>query len=83
MTERIRILVVDDHHVVRQGLVALLNIMPSIEVVGEAEDGLEAIELYRSSASGHNVDGPAAPKTWRRRCHPKIRAEIPLQDLSY
>jgi DNA-binding NarL/FixJ family response regulator len=48
MAERIRILIVDDHHVVRQGLVALLNIMPDIEVVGEASDGLQAIELYRT-----------------------------------
>jgi DNA-binding NarL/FixJ family response regulator len=48
MGERIRILVVDDHHVVRQGLVALLSIMPEIEVVGEAGDGLEAIRLHQS-----------------------------------
>jgi DNA-binding NarL/FixJ family response regulator len=48
MPEPIRILVVDDHHVVRQGLVALLNIMPEIEVVGEASDGIQAIELYRT-----------------------------------
>jgi DNA-binding NarL/FixJ family response regulator len=48
MPERIRILVVDDHHVVRQGLVALLNIIPNIEVVGEASDGLQAIDLYRT-----------------------------------
>jgi DNA-binding NarL/FixJ family response regulator len=48
MSDRIRILVVDDHHVVRQGLVALLNIMPDVEVVGEASDGLQAIELYGS-----------------------------------
>jgi two-component system NarL family response regulator len=47
MPEAIRILVVDDHHVVRQGLVALLNIMPGIEVVGQAADGAEAIRLYR------------------------------------
>jgi DNA-binding NarL/FixJ family response regulator len=47
MPERIRILVVDDHHVVRQGLVALLNIIPDIEVVGEASDGLQAIDLHK------------------------------------
>lgn len=46
MSERIRILVVDDHHVVRQGLVALLNIMPGIEIVGQAADGAEAIHRY-------------------------------------
>jgi len=48
MPERIRILVVDDHHVVRQGLVALLGIMPDIEVVGEASNGLEAIDQHRA-----------------------------------
>ncbi|HEY2038249.1 MAG TPA: response regulator transcription factor [Edaphobacter sp.] len=48
MADPIRILIVDDHHVVRQGLVALLNIMPEIEVVGQAADGAEAIRLYRS-----------------------------------
>src|ERR1700761_5036054 len=48
MPERIRILVVDDHHVVRQGLVALLNIVPDLEVVGEASDGLQAIELHKT-----------------------------------
>jgi DNA-binding NarL/FixJ family response regulator len=47
MTDRIRIMVVDDHHVVRQGLVALLKVMPEIEVVGEASDGLQSIELHR------------------------------------
>jgi two-component system NarL family response regulator len=46
MPEAIRILVVEDHHVVRQGLVALLNIMPGIEIVGQAADGAEAIRLY-------------------------------------
>jgi len=48
MADPIRILVVDDHHVVRQGLVALLNITSEIEVVGQAAEGVEAIRLYRS-----------------------------------
>ena len=48
MSERIRILVVEDHHIVRQGLVALLRIMPHIDVVGEAGDGLEAISLHQA-----------------------------------
>ena len=38
--ENIRVLVVEDHHVVRQGLVALLNVVDGIEVVGEAADGV-------------------------------------------
>src|SRR5437868_15220515 len=48
MADRIRTLVVDDHHVVRQGLVALRKVMPEIEIVGEASDGLQAVELHRS-----------------------------------
>ena len=40
-------LVVEDHHVVRQGLVALLNVVEGLEVVGEAADGVEAIGQFR------------------------------------
>ncbi len=47
MADRIRTMVVEDHHVVRQGLVALLEVMPEIEVVAEASDGLQAVELHR------------------------------------
>lgn len=43
---RIRILVADDHYVVRMGLVALVNTEPGMEVVAEAEDGAQAVELY-------------------------------------
>jgi DNA-binding NarL/FixJ family response regulator len=43
----IRVLVVEDHHVVRQGLVALLNVVEGLEVVGEAADGVEAIAQFR------------------------------------
>lgn len=41
----IRILIADDHAVVRSGLQALLRADPGIEVVGEAEDGLETLRL--------------------------------------
>lgn len=45
--EPIRVLVVEDHHVVRQGLVALLKVVDGLEVVGEAADGVEAIVQFR------------------------------------
>jgi DNA-binding NarL/FixJ family response regulator len=41
----IRILLADDHALVRAGLRALIKEMPGIEVVGEAEDGAEALRL--------------------------------------
>lgn len=43
MTERIRVLVVDDHAVVREGLCALITARPDMEVVGEAADGVQAV----------------------------------------
>lgn len=44
-TERIRVLVVDDHAVVRRGLVAFLEGEPDLELVGDADGGIRALEL--------------------------------------
>ena len=46
-TKPVRLLVVDDHHIVRQGLVALLATVPEMQVVAEASDGQHALALYR------------------------------------
>jgi two-component system response regulator NreC len=46
-TSRIRVLLADDHGIVRAGLRALLETQSDIEVVGEAEDGMQAIENAR------------------------------------
>jgi DNA-binding NarL/FixJ family response regulator len=43
----IRVLVVDDHYVVRIGLVSLVNTDPELKVVGEADDGDQAITLFQ------------------------------------
>jgi two-component system response regulator NreC len=42
---KIRVLIVDDHAIVRDGLAALLALTDDIEVVGEATNGLEALDL--------------------------------------
>lgn len=44
---KIRILVADDHFVVRLGLIALITTEPDFEVVAEAGDGVQAVEMYR------------------------------------
>src|ERR687884_698495 len=43
----IRVLIADDHAVVRQGLRLFLDVLPDVEVVGEAEDGAAAVERVR------------------------------------
>ncbi len=48
MGEKIRILIADDHAVVRKGLVMVLRLEPDFEVVGEAEDGRQAVEMARA-----------------------------------
>jgi NarL family two-component system response regulator LiaR len=67
----IRLLVTDDHAIVRKGIVALLATEPSIEVVGEASDGREAVAQARRLAPDvilmdlvmPSVDGPEAIRT--------------------
>ena len=48
MTELIRVLIADDHFVVRQGLAAMLVARYGMEVVGEAATGREAVALART-----------------------------------
>ena len=45
MSGRTRVLLVDDHAIVREGLRALLDQTDSLQIVGEAADGTEALEL--------------------------------------
>jgi NarL family two-component system response regulator LiaR len=48
MTETIHILIADDHAIVREGLRALIDTEPGMELVGEAADGVEAVLRARS-----------------------------------
>ncbi len=47
MENPIKVLIVDDHHLVREGLAALLEVKPDVEVVGVAADGDEAVAKAR------------------------------------
>jgi DNA-binding NarL/FixJ family response regulator len=46
--EKLRILVVDDHTLFREGIVNILNAQPDMQVIAQASDGLEAVVLARS-----------------------------------
>jgi len=45
-SEKIRILIADDHYVVRIGLNALISVEPDMQVIAEAADGAQALELF-------------------------------------
>jgi DNA-binding NarL/FixJ family response regulator len=47
MTEKIRILVAEDHLVARVGVTTIVNMQPDMTVVAEASNGQQAVELYR------------------------------------
>lgn len=47
MDNKIRVLIADDHAVVRQALVSFLEGQPDMEIVGEASDGAQAVAMAR------------------------------------
>jgi two-component system, NarL family, response regulator LiaR len=75
--EIITVLVVDDHPVVRKGLVTFINSFPDLKLVGDAEDAASALELYRRERPQvvlmdlllPDMDGAAATR--------RIRQEFP------
>ena len=75
--EAIRVLVVEDHNVVRQGLVALLNLVEGIQMVGEAADGAEAIAQFRKHQPDVTLVDLRLPKMGGVEVIQKVRAETP------
>jgi DNA-binding NarL/FixJ family response regulator len=49
MESRKQIFIVEDHRLFREGLKAMLSLDPGYEIIGEAEDGLEAVRLIRKA----------------------------------
>ncbi len=64
MSQTIRVLIVDDHTIVRKGIRALLTEIAGIEVVGEAADGQEAIAQANRLRPDVISDGPGACPGW-------------------
>jgi DNA-binding NarL/FixJ family response regulator len=82
--ERIRILIVDDHAVVREGLRAFLALQDGFEIVGEAADGEEAVEraaelepdVILMDLVMPKLDGVSAMRELRRRGGSGSRAHV-------
>jgi NarL family two-component system response regulator LiaR len=47
--KKIRVLIVEDHTIVREGMEAILSLQPDIEVAGQAKDGIEAVEMLATA----------------------------------
>jgi two-component system, NarL family, response regulator LiaR len=76
----LRVLIVDDHEIVREGLTTLLEYEPGIEVIGEAADGAEALELTAALAPHVVLMDVALPKLdgieatrQLRKAHPAVQ----------
>jgi DNA-binding NarL/FixJ family response regulator len=77
MKDEIRLMLVEDHAVVRQGLVALLSAEEGLEVVGSCGDGAEAVEMYRRLKPDVTLMDLQMPKLGGVETIKQIRGEFP------
>lgn len=77
----VRVLIADDHSVVRQGLRMFLKLDPELEVVGEAADGAEAIQMARALKPDVVLMDLLMPGTDGITATARIRAEVPQTEV--
>lgn len=76
-SKTIRLLVADDHPIVRQGLVAILNAQPDMSVIAEANNGREVIEQFRQHQPDVAILDLQMPDVGGVEAITTIRAEFP------
>ena len=77
----VRVLIADDHSVVRQGLRMFLKLDPELEVVGEASNGAEAIQMARALTPDVVLMDLLMPGTDGITATQRIRAEVPKTEV--
>lgn len=77
MQDRIRVMLVEDHQVVRQGLVALLSAVEDLEVVGSVGDGFEALTMFRTLLPDITLMDLQLPKLGGVETIQRLRSEFP------
>jgi NarL family two-component system response regulator LiaR len=75
--KKIRVLVVEDQTVVREGLVAILSFQPDIDVVGQAQDGLEGLRLAQEKRPDVILLDLMMPRMDGLTAIPKIKEAVP------
>lgn len=81
MKSTIRILIADDHAIVREGALRLLNSQPDMEVVGEAREGTEVMPLARSLHPDVAVLDISMPGLSGLELVPLLRSELPTVQI--
>ena len=77
MSEQVRIMIVEDHQVVRQGFIALLRLVDDFEIAAEAPDGEQAIKLFRQHRPDVTLMDLRLPTMGGVEAITRIRAEFP------
>lgn len=77
MTDRIRIFITDDHTIVRKGIKATLDLIPDMEIVGEAENGAQAVAGVAKTRPDVVLMDLVMPEMDGIEAIQKIKAEFP------